>query len=126
MEFIDGVTLADIIKSTGPPEIALALEIAHQTLLALGYLHRRNLVHRDVAPDNLMLTRDEEGAPRVKVIDLGIAKALDKTVEMTSTGRLSGQGEVLLAGATRGPVQGRGPRRPQRPLLAGHRRFTRC
>ncbi len=38
-----------------------------------------------------MLTRDEEGAPRVKVIDLGIAKALDKTVEMTSTGVFLGK-----------------------------------
>ena len=91
MEFIDGVTLGDILKTAGPPEIPLALEIAHQTLLALGYLHRHHLVHRDVAPDNLMLTRDEEGRPRVKVIDLGIAKALDTTVEMTSTGVFLGK-----------------------------------
>lgn len=91
MEFIDGVTLADILKTAGPPDIPLALEITHQTLLALGYLHRRSLVHRDVAPDNLMLSRDEDGNPRVKVIDLGIAKALDKTVEMTSTGVFLGK-----------------------------------
>ncbi len=91
MEFIDGVTLADILKTAGPPELPLALEITHQTLLALGYLHRRNVVHRDVAPDNLMLTRDEDGNPRVKVIDLGIAKALDKTVEITSTGVFLGK-----------------------------------
>ena len=91
MEFIDGVTVADILKTAGPPEIPLALEIAHQTLLALGYLHRRNVVHRDIAPDNLMLTRDEDGHPRVKVIDLGIAKALDKTVEITSTGVFLGK-----------------------------------
>jgi serine/threonine-protein kinase len=91
MEFIDGVTLADILKTAGLPQIPLALEIAHQTLLALGYLHRHNLVHRDVAPDNLMLTRDEDGRPRVKVIDLGIAKALDKTVEITSTGVFLGK-----------------------------------
>ena len=91
MEFIDGVTLADILKTAGPPDVPLALEITHQTLLALGYLHRRNVVHRDVAPDNVMLTRDEDGNPRVKVIDLGIAKALDKTVEMTSTGVFLGK-----------------------------------
>ncbi len=91
MEFIDGVTLADVFKTAGPPEIPLALEVAHQTLLALGYLHRRNVVHRDIAPDNLMLTRDEDGNPRVKVIDLGIAKTLDKTVEMTSTGVFLGK-----------------------------------
>ena len=91
MEFIDGVTLSDVFKTAGPPEMPLALEVTHQTLLALGYLHRRNIVHRDIAPDNIMLTRDEEGNPRVKVIDLGIAKALDKTVELTSTGVFLGK-----------------------------------
>jgi serine/threonine protein kinase len=91
MEFIDGVTLADVFKSTDLPEIPLALEVAHQTLLALGYLHRRSIVHRDIAPDNLMLTRDDDGNPRVKVIDLGIAKALDKTVNLTSTGVFLGK-----------------------------------
>src|SRR5438477_8173685 len=53
MEFIDGVNLADLLMRKGPPGLGLSLEIAHQTLLALGYLHRRNIVHRDIAPDNL-------------------------------------------------------------------------
>jgi serine/threonine-protein kinase len=91
MEFIDGVNLADLLKRQGPPGLPLSLEIAHQALLALGYLHRKNIVHRDIAPDNLMLTRDEDNHPRVKLIDLGIAKSLDRRQEMTSTGIFLGK-----------------------------------
>ncbi|HEY6147980.1 MAG TPA: serine/threonine-protein kinase, partial [Thermoanaerobaculia bacterium] len=92
MEFIDGVTLADLFRTPDPPGLPVTLEVAHQALLALGYLHRRNVVHRDVAPDNLMLTSDEEGRPLIKLIDLGIAKALDsKSGDMTSTGVFLGK-----------------------------------
>jgi serine/threonine-protein kinase len=91
MEFIDGVNLAELLRASGPPGVSMTLEIAHQSLLALGFLHRKNVVHRDVAPDNLMLTRDEDGGPQVKLIDLGIAKPLDKTINLTSTGVFLGK-----------------------------------
>jgi serine/threonine-protein kinase len=91
MEFIDGVNLAELLRASGPPGVPMTLEIAHQTLLALGFLHRKNVVHRDIAPDNLMLTRDDEGRPQVKLIDLGIAKPLDKTINLTSTGVFLGK-----------------------------------
>lgn len=74
LEYIDGLTLRDLLRRHGPPSLALALEIARQSLAALGYLHRRGFVHRDIAPDNLMLTRGPDGGPLVKLIDLGIAK----------------------------------------------------
>lgn len=91
MEFIEGLNLAELLAATGRPAVGLTLEIAHQALLALGYLHRRKVVHRDIAPDNLMLTQDEEGRALVKLIDLGIAKALDRPVEVTSTGIFLGK-----------------------------------
>ncbi|HEU5251420.1 MAG TPA: protein kinase [Thermoanaerobaculia bacterium] len=91
MEYIDGVNLTELLHASGPPGLPLTLEIAHQSLLALGFLHRKNVVHRDVAPDNLMLTRNEEGGAQIKLIDLGIAKPLDKTIEMTSTGVFLGK-----------------------------------
>ena len=91
MEFIDGVNLADLLKRQGPRGLGLSLDVAHQTLGALAYLHRKSVVHRDIAPDNLMLTHDEEGRPLVKLIDLGIAKTLDTPGGMTSTGVFLGK-----------------------------------
>ena len=91
MEFIEGVNVSELLGMKGPPGVALSLEIAHQTLLALGYLHRKHVIHRDVAPDNLMLTKTEEGSPLVKVIDLGIAKAADRPTEMTASGVFLGK-----------------------------------
>lgn len=91
MEYIEGVNLADFLKSKGPPGIPTSLEIAHQALLALGYLHRKGVVHRDVAPDNLMLSTDEEGRLFLKVIDLGIAKEMDRTADLTASGVFLGK-----------------------------------
>jgi TonB family protein len=91
MEFIDGWSLLDLLSGFGPPPISLALEIARQSLKALGYLHRLKIVHRDVSPDNLMLTRDVDGHPLVKLIDLGIAKALEGQGGLTTTGVFLGK-----------------------------------
>ncbi len=91
MEFIDGVTLADFLRLHGCPGVPLTLEIAHQALLALGYLHRKGVIHRDVAPDNLMLTHDDEGRRVVKLIDLGIAKTSDRAMDATATGVFLGK-----------------------------------
>ena len=91
MEFIDGVNLAELLRASGPPGVSMTLELAHQALQALGFLHRKNVVHRDVAPDNLMLTYDEDGRPQLKLIDLGIAKPLDNTINLTSTGVFLGK-----------------------------------
>lgn len=78
MEFIEGITLEELLARIGPPPLPLALVIAVQSLQALGYLHRRSVIHRDISPDNLMLSRDDEGQPLVKLIDLGIAKVLEE------------------------------------------------
>jgi serine/threonine-protein kinase len=81
LEHIDGPTLKEVLALSGAPPLGLTVEIARQALDALGALHRGGFVHRDIAPDNLMLTRDVSGlggagAPLVKLIDLGIAKAV--------------------------------------------------
>ncbi len=91
MEYIDGPSVADLLRLQGRPALPLALEIAHQSLLALGFLHRKGIVHRDVAPDNIMLTRDEQGLPLVKLIDLGIAKVAEGPIEATATGVFLGK-----------------------------------
>ncbi|MES1243158.1 MAG: TonB family protein [Acidobacteriota bacterium] len=92
MEFIDGRNLLEILHGHGQPPISLTLEIARQSLRALGYLHRQKIVHRDVSPDNLMLTRDVDGHAQVKLIDLGIAKAAESTgAGLTTTGIFLGK-----------------------------------
>jgi serine/threonine-protein kinase len=91
MEYIDGWNLLEVLNGFGPPPISLTLEIARQSLKALGYLHRHKIVHRDVSPDNLMLTRDVDGHPLVKLIDLGIAKSLGGASGLTTTGVFLGK-----------------------------------
>ncbi|MFL6197177.1 MAG: TonB family protein [Thermoanaerobaculia bacterium] len=91
MEYIDGWNLLEVLNGYGPPPLSLTLEVARQSLKALGYLHRHRIVHRDVSPDNLMLTRDVDGNPLVKLIDLGIAKALEGQGGLTTTGVFLGK-----------------------------------
>jgi serine/threonine protein kinase len=78
MEFIDGPTVRELLQAGHLPA-GLSLEIAKQTLRALGYIHRAGSIHRDISPDNLMVTQDAEGAPLIKLIDLGIARPIEET-----------------------------------------------
>jgi TonB family protein len=75
-EFIEGLTLEEALAREGPPPVELTLTIARQALRALAYLHRSGMVHRDISPDKLMLTRDEDGRALVKWVDLGTAQVL--------------------------------------------------
>jgi TonB family protein len=92
IEFIDGVTLQEMLARSGPAPLDLTLEIARQSLEALRYLHLNGYVHRDVAPDNLMLSKDFDGRPLVKLIDMGIVKHLEGGGEgLTATGMFLGK-----------------------------------
>jgi serine/threonine protein kinase len=91
MEFIDGISLLDLLKR-GLPPLGLVIEIAEQSLRALSFLHLQNYVHRDISPDNLMLTRGFDGGVVVKLIDLGLAKRLSgSTALKTATGLFLGK-----------------------------------
>jgi serine/threonine protein kinase len=91
MEFIDGLNLQDVIKVLGRPSPGLVSEISRQSLAALGYLHRKRIIHRDVSPDNLLVTRDDESRLQVKLIDLGIAKVGGGEDSLTSAGTFLGK-----------------------------------
>ena len=91
MELIRGIDLQRIIQRRPLPEVPLVLEIARQSLRALGYLHQHGFIHRDVSPDNVMLSEDHEGRPLVKLIDLGIAKNLDSADDLTTSGTFLGK-----------------------------------
>ncbi len=82
MEKVDGPTLADIIRAEGALAPERAAEIGAAVAEALEAAHREGLVHRDVKPGNIMVTRGGE----VKVMDFGIARAAaDDTLTQTGT-----------------------------------------
>jgi serine/threonine-protein kinase len=72
MEFIEGQDLKKIIKSIGALPTDRALSLAIQICNGIGFAHRAGLVHADVKPQNILVTRDD----MVKVTDFGIAQAL--------------------------------------------------
>jgi serine/threonine protein kinase len=74
MEFVEGETLAKLIKRSGRLEAKLALEITTQVAAGLAAVHKQKLVHRDIKPSNIMVSFEEEGAVVAKIIDLGLAK----------------------------------------------------
>jgi serine/threonine protein kinase/tetratricopeptide (TPR) repeat protein len=78
MEFVEGETLENLIQRSGRLTVKLALEIANQVAAGLAAVHRQNLVHRDIKPSNVMVNFEERGAVAVKIIDLGLAKAVNE------------------------------------------------
>jgi serine/threonine protein kinase/Tfp pilus assembly protein PilF len=79
MEFVEGESLDQVIKSRGPMPVALALDIVDQVTAALEAAHKELIVHRDIKPGNLMLRFGEGGSVNVKVIDFGLAKAVSRS-----------------------------------------------
>jgi eukaryotic-like serine/threonine-protein kinase len=101
MEFVDGRTLRDLLRDDRRLLPERALEITDGVLRALDYSHRNGIVHRDIKPGNVMLTRNGE----VKVMDFGIARAVaDSQMTMTQTAQVIGTAQYLS------PEQARGER----------------
>ncbi|HEY8372258.1 MAG TPA: Stk1 family PASTA domain-containing Ser/Thr kinase [Pseudonocardiaceae bacterium] len=99
MEFVDGRTLRDIIKTEGPLPPRRAMEIMADVCAALDFSHRHGIVHRDVKPANIMITKS--GA--VKVMDFGIARAVaDGQVAVTQTAAVIGTAQYLSPEQARG------------------------
>ena len=74
MEFVEGESLDHVLRSRGPLEVGLALEIVNQVASALSAGYRKGLVHRDIKPANLMVVFEEPGEVTVKVIDYGLVR----------------------------------------------------
>ena len=91
MEFVQGHNLRDILHARGPLPASMVGQIAIQALDALAYLHSEKFVHRDISPDNLMMTTTADGRLFVKLIDLGISKSLESGQTMTGTGQFLGK-----------------------------------
>ena len=84
MEFVEGETLESLIKRSGRLEVRLALEIATQVAAGLAAVHKQKLVHRDIKPSNIMVNIEEGSAVTAKIIDLGLAKAVNEPGSQTS------------------------------------------
>ncbi len=84
LELVDGVTLATVIERLGPMPWTIAARLIAVVADALSTAHAANIVHRDVKPENIMLTRT---GPGVKVLDFGIARvrASSEEPELVST-----------------------------------------
>jgi eukaryotic-like serine/threonine-protein kinase len=101
MEFVDGRTLRDLLRDDRRLLPERAAEITDGVLRALDYSHRNGIVHRDIKPGNVMLTRSGD----VKVMDFGIARAVsDAQLTMTQTAQVIGTAQYLS------PEQARGER----------------
>lgn len=91
MEFLEGMNVQELVRKHGPMPLPLGVLMLRQSLAALGYLHRRGIVHRDISPDNIMFTRDSDGSWLFKLIDLGIARLPQATEELTAAGEFLGK-----------------------------------
>jgi serine/threonine protein kinase len=104
MEYVDGVGLDRVIKTSGRMSVERAASIGLQVADALAYAHKHNVIHRDIKPANIML----EPGDSVKVTDFGIAKATDMADHLTATGSLLGTPSYMSPEQARGhKVDGR-------------------
>src|SRR5689334_5074860 len=96
MEFIEGVTLAEVLKEQRVLPVDRVIEIARQVCAGLDYAHGKGIIHRDIKPANIMI--DTHGA--AKIMDFGIAKGTGSG--MTSTGQVLGTPNYMSPEQVRG------------------------
>jgi serine/threonine protein kinase len=98
MEYVDGVTLRDIVHTEGPMPPQRAIEVIADACQALNFSHQHGTIHRDVKPANIMISK----AGAVKVMDFGIAKALADASSVTQTAAVIGTAQYLSPEQARG------------------------
>jgi eukaryotic-like serine/threonine-protein kinase len=90
-EYVEGENLKELIVRAGRLPVQRAVELALAVADGLAFAHEHGLVHRDVKPQNVLLSSGGE----VKVTDFGIARSLDVEHGVTQTGTVMGTGEYL-------------------------------
>ncbi len=97
MEYVDGADLAELVKRSGRLPVVHACNYIHQAALGLRHAHEGRMVHRDIKPNNLMLTR-QASRTIIKVLDFGLAKVSSEgTVEsgLTHEGQMLGTPDYI-------------------------------
>src|SRR5450432_2555755 len=103
MEYVEGRSLRDLIRSEGALDPGQAADITAEIASALAFAHRSGVVHRDVKPGNVLLTK----SGTVKVTDFGIARA-GTSDGLTQTGSVMGTATYFSPEQAQGlPVDGR-------------------
>ncbi len=86
MEFVDGISLRDLLRRTGPLELSLGHFVMHEIVAAVSALHDANVIHRDLKPANVMFDRDGHA----HVCDFGLAIEFDTLRRVGGTSTIGG------------------------------------
>ena len=103
MELLEGVTLAQHLRQARPSP-AETLQLTRNLLRALAFVHEHGLVHRDLKPGNVFLQRLPDGETRLKLLDFGLAKFLEKDAE-SKDATLTRSGDIVGTPAYMAPEQ---------------------
>ena len=97
MEYVDGEPLSRMLAREAPFSLERAVDLARQIADGLGAAHELGIVHRDLKPDNILVTRSKSGREVAKVVDFGIAKAMQEGAgeALTRTGLVIGTPEFM-------------------------------
>ncbi|MEM7390947.1 MAG: protein kinase [Verrucomicrobiota bacterium] len=103
MEYVQGFNVFDLIRHKGPMDLRMGVMMARQICSALAAAHLEGIVHRDMKPENMMITK----RGMLKIMDFGIASTVDEVEELQTDG---GTGQTTVSGTPRymSPEQFRG------------------
>lgn len=99
MDYLEGPSLAEIIEKNEKLGTERLLDIFIQICDGLAHAHKAGVIHRDVKPTNIILTKSESGKDLVKIVDFGIARVMDASVrethDLTQTGEVFGSPQYM-------------------------------
>ncbi|MBS1957161.1 MAG: protein kinase [Cyanobacteria bacterium SZAS-4] len=105
LDYVEGMSMSQMIQSRGPIPAMFALEFFAQIADALAHAHSRGVLHQDLKPNNIMICESGKMVPYAKLIDFGIAKIING--EATPSG-LTNTGDILGSPAYMSPEQANG------------------